>query len=84
MKWTLVAIITCWSYAPGAPQKCKRLMPQSEALPMGTLHFETERECMAAGTLQGRRILEWTRKTVSTAISGRSIPVCVKGGGQSL
>ncbi len=84
MKWALVAIITCWSYAPGAPPKCDRLMPQSEYIPMTTLEFSTERECLAAGKMQGRRILEWTRENVSDSISGRSIPVCIKGGGQSL
>ena len=83
MKWVVVAIITCWSYAPGAPPKCDRLLPQSQVIPMTALHFNTERECMTAGELQGRRLLEGTREKVSAAISGRSIPVCVKGGGQS-
>lgn len=85
MKWALVGIITCWSYAPGAPLTCNSILPQSEAIPLATLEFDSKRECEAAGEAQGRRILEWTRKNVSEGISGGySIPVCTKGGLRSL
>ena len=85
MKWALIGIIACWSYAPEAPLKCHSTLPQSAAIPMAILEFDSKRECEAAGEAQGHRILEWTRKNVSKAISGGySMPVCIRGGLRSL